>query len=84
MPIFANVLQPLIDVFEWVLVNILHDGIGLSWGWSIVGLTIVVRAVLLPLAIRQYKSMKRCSATSLSFRRSARSTGTTRSASTRR
>jgi YidC/Oxa1 family membrane protein insertase len=58
MPIFANILQPLIDVFEWVLVNVMHDGIGLSWGWSIVGLTIVVRAVLLPLAIRQYKSMK--------------------------
>lgn len=58
MPIFANILQPLIDVFEWVLVNVMHDGIGLSWGWSIVGLTIVVRALLLPLAIRQYKSMK--------------------------
>jgi len=58
MPIFANILQPLIDVFEWVLVNVMHDGIGLSWGWSIVGLTIVVRACLLPLAIRQYKSMK--------------------------
>src|SRR3954462_13844632 len=58
MPIFANILQPLIDVFEWVLVNVMHDTIGLSWGWSIVGLTIVVRIVLLPLAIRQYKSMK--------------------------
>ncbi len=58
MPIFANILQPLIDVFEWVLVNVMHDAIGLSWGWSIVGLTIVVRAALLPLAIRQYKSMK--------------------------
>lgn len=58
MPIFANILQPLIDVFEWVLVNVMHDGIGLSWGWSIVGLTIVVRACLLPLAIRQYRSMK--------------------------
>jgi YidC/Oxa1 family membrane protein insertase len=58
MPIFANVLQPLINVFEWVLVNVMHDGIGLSWGFSIVGLTIVVRACLLPLAIRQYKSMK--------------------------
>jgi YidC/Oxa1 family membrane protein insertase len=58
MPIFANILQPLIDVFEWVLVNVMHDAIGLSWGWSIVGLTIVVRACLLPLAIRQYKSMK--------------------------
>jgi len=57
MPVFANILQPLIDVFEAVLV-FFHDTFGFSWGWSIVAMTVVVRAALLPLAIRQYKSMK--------------------------
>jgi len=57
MPAFANILQPLIDVFEAVLV-FFHDTFGFSWGWSIVAMTVVVRAALLPLAIRQYKSMK--------------------------
>lgn len=57
MPIFANVLQPLISVFEWILTTI-HDNLGFSWGWSIVAMTIVVRAFLLPVAIRQFKSMR--------------------------
>ncbi|MBX5441081.1 MAG: membrane protein insertase YidC [Solirubrobacteraceae bacterium] len=57
MPVFANILQPLIDVFGAVLV-FFHDTFGFSWGWSIVAMTVVVRAALLPLAIRQYKSMK--------------------------
>jgi YidC/Oxa1 family membrane protein insertase len=56
MPLFANILQPLIDVFEGIL-KAIHS-LGFSWGWSIVGMTIVVRAALLPLAIRQYKSMR--------------------------
>jgi YidC/Oxa1 family membrane protein insertase len=59
--IFANVIQdafgPLITVFEAILVfihdNILHG----SWGFSIIGLTIVVRAVLVPLTLRQSRSM---------------------------
>jgi len=53
----ANIFQPLIDVFEPVLV-FFHDEVGLAWGWSIVALTICVRALLLPLAIKQYRSMK--------------------------
>jgi YidC/Oxa1 family membrane protein insertase len=52
----ANVLQPLIDVFDWVLVHI-HDVIP-SWGLSIIGLTIVVRALLIPLTLKQFKSMQ--------------------------
>jgi len=54
---FANVLQPLIDVFEAILV-FFHDNAGFSWGWSIVALTIVVRAALLPLTLKQFKSMQ--------------------------
>jgi YidC/Oxa1 family membrane protein insertase len=55
--VFASVFQPLIDVFGPVLV-FLHGVIGGSWGWSIVGLTVVVRGVLLPLAFRQVRSMQ--------------------------
>jgi YidC/Oxa1 family membrane protein insertase len=53
----ANVLQPLIDVFDHVLV-FFHDSVGLSWGFSIIALTVVVRAVLLPLTLKQFKSMQ--------------------------
>jgi YidC/Oxa1 family membrane protein insertase len=55
--VFANVLQPLIDFFEAFLL-FFHDTAGLSWGWSIVALTVVVRAALLPLTLKQFKSMQ--------------------------
>jgi YidC/Oxa1 family membrane protein insertase len=54
----ANIFQPLIDVFESVL-KFFHDSGGISWGWSIVLLTVAVRAVLIPLTFRQIKSMVR-------------------------
>jgi YidC/Oxa1 family membrane protein insertase len=54
----ANIFQPLIDVFESVL-KFFHNSGGISWGWSIVLLTIAVRAVLVPLTFRQIKSMVR-------------------------
>jgi YidC/Oxa1 family membrane protein insertase len=53
----ANVLQPLIDVFDAILV-FFHDHAGLSWGTSIIALTVVVRILILPLAIRQFHSMQ--------------------------
>jgi YidC/Oxa1 family membrane protein insertase len=53
----ANIFQPLIDVFEAIL-KAIHSVIGGSWGWSIVLLTILVRAVLLPLTIKQFHSMQ--------------------------
>ncbi|MDX6651089.1 MAG: YidC/Oxa1 family rane protein insertase, partial [Solirubrobacteraceae bacterium] len=56
--VFANVLQPLIDITESIMVW-LHDNVtGGSWGWAIVGLTVVVRLALLPLTLRQFKSMQ--------------------------
>jgi YidC/Oxa1 family membrane protein insertase len=55
--VLANIFQPLIDVFEAVL-KFFHDDLGLSWGWAIVALTIVVRALLLPLTLKQFKSMQ--------------------------
>lgn len=54
--VIANILQPLIDMFEWVLVG-LHSIVG-SWGMAIIALTIVIRGLMLPLSIVQYKSMK--------------------------
>lgn len=52
------VLKQLIDVFDAVLV-FFHDHIGLSWGMAIVALTITVRTLLLPLTLKQAKSMQR-------------------------
>src|SRR4051812_27296342 len=57
MPISANVLQPLIDFFEGIL-KFFHDSVGFSWGLSIIALTIVVRAALVPLTVKQFKSMQ--------------------------
>jgi YidC/Oxa1 family membrane protein insertase len=56
LPIFANVLQPLIDVFESIM-KFFHDSFGFSWGWSIIAMTVVVRAAMLPLTIKQFRSM---------------------------
>jgi YidC/Oxa1 family membrane protein insertase len=44
---------PLRELLVW-----LHTTIGLSWAWSIVALTVIVRAVLLPLTVRQIHSMQ--------------------------
>jgi YidC/Oxa1 family membrane protein insertase len=62
MPIFANVIEdafsPLISLFESILVFI-HDNLPLtSWGLAIVLMTVVIRAVLVPLTFRQLKSMQ--------------------------
>jgi YidC/Oxa1 family membrane protein insertase len=54
--VLANIFQPLIDFFEWILLQF-HD-LGLSWGMSIIAMTIVVRAALLPLTFKQFKSMQ--------------------------
>lgn len=52
----ANILQPLEDAAESVL-KFFHDG-GFSWGTSIVALTVVVRAILIPLTYKQIKGMR--------------------------
>jgi len=43
----------LTDVLPW-----LHDSGGLTWAWSIVALTVLVRIILVPLDIRQIHSMQ--------------------------
>jgi YidC/Oxa1 family membrane protein insertase len=59
--VFANVLQPLITVCEKVLL-FFHDTVGSGWGLSIILLTLTVRVVLLPLTLKQAKSMQRMQA----------------------
>jgi YidC/Oxa1 family membrane protein insertase len=62
MLILANIIQeafsPLISLFEAVLVFI-HGHTAASWGLAIVGLTVVVRAVMLPLTFSQFRSMRK-------------------------
>jgi YidC/Oxa1 family membrane protein insertase len=49
--VFSSVLEFIHDLVEPVF------GVH-SWGWAIIGLTLVVRILLLPLAIKQTRSMK--------------------------
>lgn len=53
----ANILQPLIDVVNSIL-KFFHDNVGLSWGLSIIALTVLIRAILIPLTYRQLKGMR--------------------------
>src|SRR5215208_899172 len=57
MLVTANILQPLIDINEAIL-RFWHDTIGFGWGASIIGLTIVVRLLILPLTFKQVRSMQ--------------------------
>jgi YidC/Oxa1 family membrane protein insertase len=58
MLLSANVFQPLINVFQWII-ELFHNDVGLSWGLAIVMLTVCVRIVILPLTIKQFQSMRR-------------------------
>jgi YidC/Oxa1 family membrane protein insertase len=62
MPIPANVIQdafsPLITLFETIMVFIHDNVVGGSWGLAIVGLTVLIRAVLVPVTFKQLKSMQ--------------------------
>ena len=55
--IVGGILTPLenvlADVLKW-----LHETGGLTWAWSIVALTLIVRILLVPVAIRQIHSMQ--------------------------
>jgi YidC/Oxa1 family membrane protein insertase len=53
----ADILQPIEDAAESVL-NFFHDNVGLSWGTSIIALTVCVRALLIPLTYKQIKGMR--------------------------
>lgn len=57
VPVVASPLTPLEHVARHVL-NWLHFTVGLSWAWSIVALTVIVRMILVPLTVRQIHSMQ--------------------------
>jgi YidC/Oxa1 family membrane protein insertase len=62
MPISANIIEqafsPLISLFESIMVFIHAHLVGGSWGLAIVGLTVLIRAFLVPLTYKQLKSMQ--------------------------
>ena len=57
--IVASLLAPienvLIHVIDWLGP---HGAIGLPWAWAIVGLTVMVRMLLVPLTVKQIHSMQ--------------------------
>ena len=53
----ANILQPLIDVFNSVL-KWLHDDVGLAWGVGIVLITWLSRLVVLPFTLQSMHGMR--------------------------
>ena len=55
--VFESILSPLITVFQAILI-FFHDTVGLGWGMAIIALTVLVRIVLLPLTIKQFRSMQ--------------------------
>ena len=55
--ILAGVLSPIEDVLT-VLLEWLHATGGLSWAWSIIALTLVVRVLIVPLTVKQIRSMQ--------------------------
>jgi hypothetical protein len=57
-PALANIFRPLINVFE-ALLKFFHDDIGLGWGLAIAALTVLIRSLLLPLTLKQLRSMYR-------------------------
>jgi YidC/Oxa1 family membrane protein insertase len=60
IPLFA-ILGPIERPLRWGLEN-LHSNVGLTWAWSIVALTIIVRLALVPLTVKQIHSMQRMQA----------------------
>src|SRR3954471_3320097 len=63
----ANILQPLIDVLHQVLQFFGPNGggplqpgtVGLSWGMAIIALTVTIRVILLPLTLKQSRSLRK-------------------------
>jgi YidC/Oxa1 family membrane protein insertase len=55
--ILGGILTPLENVMTDVL-TWLHSSVGLTWAWSIVALTVIVRVLLVPVAIKQIHSMQ--------------------------
>jgi YidC/Oxa1 family membrane protein insertase len=53
LAILEPIERPLRAILEW-----LHTAIGLPWAWAIIVLTLLVRFVLVPLTVKQIRSMQ--------------------------
>jgi YidC/Oxa1 family membrane protein insertase len=51
--ILEPIERPLTAILEW-----LHSAIGLPWAWAIIVLTLIVRILLVPLTVKQIRSMQ--------------------------
>ena len=54
---FSDVKEAFKDFLEFM-----HEDVGLTFGWAIVATTLIVRLLILPLFIKQYRSMRRMQA----------------------
>jgi YidC/Oxa1 family membrane protein insertase len=54
----VSILTPVEDILTWALEEF-HTTLGLSWAWSVIAVTLVVRMLLVPLTVRQIHSMQR-------------------------
>jgi YidC/Oxa1 family membrane protein insertase len=46
--------RPLTFLLEW-----LHSSVGLTWAWAIIALTLIVRFAIVPLTVKQIRSMQK-------------------------
>jgi YidC/Oxa1 family membrane protein insertase len=53
LAILEPIERPLRVILEWF-----HTAVGLPWAWAIIALTLLVRLVILPLTIKQIRSMQ--------------------------
>lgn len=55
------VIEAILVGFHWLFTNVfgLDSGAGITWVLSIVGLTVIVRAALIPVFVRQIKSQRK-------------------------
>jgi YidC/Oxa1 family membrane protein insertase len=53
LAILEPIERPLTAILEW-----LHSALGFPWAWAIIALTILVRIVLVPLTVKQIRSMQ--------------------------
>ncbi len=53
LAILEPIEKPLTAILEW-----LHSAIGLPWAWAIIVLTLIVRIALVPLTVKQIRSMQ--------------------------
>jgi YidC/Oxa1 family membrane protein insertase len=51
--VLSPIERPLTAILEWF-----HSAIGLPWAWAIIALTAAVRIVLVPLTVKQIRSMQ--------------------------